>query len=206
MSSTLIRLGGMAAVGSGALLVAGELMYFVVGVGESIEGSAATLSSSSAIFQSALFLLAGVLLVGAVISLYSRHAASAGTPGLAGFLIAFVGTILVSGVFWDGVFVLPALAEDAPELFGSSLPALVNFGLTLSFALFSLGWLLFGLAMLRARAYPRPASAMLMLGAALAFVPLPFTYIPFGLAVAWLGLMSLSWQYAPIEEPTRTVL
>jgi hypothetical protein len=148
-----------------------------------------------------------VLLVGAVVSVYSRCAASVGHLGLAGFLIAFVGTVLVAGVFWDGVFVLPALAEDAPELLESGPPpALVNLGLNLSFALFSLGWLLLGLAMLRTRAYPRPASATLMLGAALAFVPLPFTYIPFGLAVAWMGLISLSWKDAPFEEPARTVL
>jgi uncharacterized protein (DUF2062 family) len=110
-------LGGVAAVGSGVLLVAGELMYFVVGLGESMEGSAATLSSPSSIFQSALFLL--------------------------------------------------------------------------------------GLAMLRTRAYPRPVAAMLMLGAIIAFIPMPFTFIPFGLTVAWMGLTSFSPKNAIIEEPAH---
>ncbi|CAN5452341.1 MAG: hypothetical protein ACR2N0_08265 [Rubrobacteraceae bacterium] len=201
--SKLVRLGGAAAMGSGVLLVAGELMYFVVGLGESMEGSAATLSSPSSIFQSALFLLAGVLLVGAVISVYSRHAASAGILGTAGFLMAFVGTILVAGTFWDGTFITPALAADAPELLEAAPPALVMLGFNLSFALFSVGWLLLGLAMLRTRAYPRPVAAMLMLGAILAFIPMPFTFIPFGLTVAWMSLTSLSPKNTPLEEPAH---
>lgn len=199
--SKLMRLGGMAAVGSGALLVAAELMYFVVGVGEAMEGSAATLSSPSSIFQSALFLLAGVLLVGAVISLYSRHAASTGSLGLAGFLTAFVGTILAAGAFWDGAFVTPAIASEAPELFEAGPPALVNIGFTLSFVLFSVGWLILGFAFLRTRALPRAVAALIMAGAVLTFVPVPFTYIPFGLAVAWTGLSLPSGKSVPAEEP-----
>lgn len=201
--SNLMRLGGIAAVGSGIFFVAGELMYFVVGVGEVMEGSAATLASPSSIFQSALFLLAGVLLVGAVISFYSRFAESAGILGMAGFLTAFAGTILTAGAFWDGTFITPALAADAPELLEAAPPAIVIIGMNLSFVLFSVGWLLLGLAMLRTRAYPRPAAALLMLGAILAFISMPFTYIPFGLTVAWMGLMSTSPKNAPLNDPAH---
>lgn len=204
-SSKLIGLGGIAAVGSGALLVAGELMYFVIGVGDAMEGSAEVLASTSSIFQGMLFLLGGVLLVGAVFSVYSRYAAYAGTLGLAGFLVAFVGTVLTAGMLWDGAFILPALAAEAPALIESSEPPslIAAVGFNLSPALFSAGWLLLGLAMFRTHSLPRTAAILLMLGAILSFIPMPFTYIPLGLAVAWVGLMSL--KDAPLDESARTV-
>ena len=77
------------------------------------------------------------------------------------------------------------------------------FGSNLSFGLFSLGWLLFGEAVRRTRTYPRGAAVLLMVGSVLAFFPFPFTAIPFGLAVAWMGLSLLSGRGTPAEQPAR---
>ena len=44
---------------------------------------------------------------------------------------------------------------------------------------------------------------LLMVGSVLAFFPFPFTAIPFGLAVAWIGLSLLSGRGTPAEQPAR---
>jgi hypothetical protein len=54
------------------------------------------------------------------------------------FLVAFVGTMLVAGAYWDTAFTVPVLAREVPELVEAGSPGLVMFGL------FSLGWLLLG--------------------------------------------------------------
>jgi hypothetical protein len=196
-SSDLVRWGGWAAVVAGALLVVGELMYLVTG----LEQSAAAYSSAPAFVQNVLFLMAGVLLVGGLISLYVGRLSS--TLGIVAFVVAFVGTVLVAGSLWDSAFTVTALAGTAPELYEAELPGLVLFGLVLSFVLFSLGWLLFGVAVLRSRTYSRGSAILLMAGAVLAFFPFPFTFIPFGLAVSWMGSSLLLGRTTVTERPTR---
>ena len=58
-----------------------------------------------------------------------------------------------------------------------------------SYALFALGWVLFGLASLRARVFPLIASIGVIVGGAAGFFALmaPFG-IPLGLAIAGLGV------------------
>lgn len=172
MSSKLIQLGGMAAVLSGALLIFSELLYLIVGLGQP---SAEAASSGPFVAQGLLFLSAGVLLLGGLIGLYPRHLEDVGTLGLAGFLIAFVGTALTTGALWDSAFVLPALAQEAPALVESEPLTLVFLGGIVSFGLLALGWLLFGVAILRSRVYPRTVAILLVVGAVLAFFPLPFS-------------------------------
>jgi len=196
-SSTIIRLGELAAVVAGVLLVIAELMYLIVG----FEGSAESFTNASGFIQNVLFLLGGVLLAGGLVSLYAGR--SGGALGSVAFLVAFVGTVLVAGVSWGTTFIVPALAREVPELVEAGPPGLVMFGEVLSFGLFSLGWLLFGVAVLRTRTYPRAAAVLLMVGSVLAFFPFPFTVIPFGLAVAWMGLSLLSERGVTAEQPAR---
>lgn len=93
----------------------------------------------------------------------------------------------------------------APELLEEEPRGLLNLGFTLSFGLVSLGWLLFGVASLRARVYPRSASILLIIGAALTFVPLPFTAIVFAVSVAWLGFVLLTGMSASSAAPPSRV-
>lgn len=93
----------------------------------------------------------------------------------------------------------------APELLEEEPGGLLNLGFTLSFGLVSLGWLLFGVASLRARVYPRSASILLIIGAALTFVPLPFTAIVFAVSVAWLGFVLLTGMSASSAAPPSRV-
>ncbi|MDP8972519.1 MAG: hypothetical protein M3N45_04930 [Actinomycetota bacterium] len=187
-SSNLIRLGGLAAVVSGVLFVIAELLYLVVGMSPPAED----LNSGTAVVQGVLFLLGGMLLVGGLIGLYINRKDELGILGAAGFIVAFAGSTFAIGAFSGGAFVVPALAELAPDLVEAGPPPLVMFADVTAFALLTLGWLLLGLAFLRSRVYPRWAAILLMVGAVIAFFPLPFSMVPFGAAVAWAGFSLLS--------------
>ena len=53
--------------------------------------------------------------------------------------------------------------------------------------------------MLRKGLYPRQASALLMIGAVLTWLPLPLSGVPFSVAVAWMGYALFSDKGAPSE-------
>jgi hypothetical protein len=63
----------------------------------------------------------------------------------------------------------------------------------------ALGWLLFGASTLRTGLYPRQASVLLMIGAALTWLPLPLSGVPFSAAVIWMGYALLSGKKASDE-------
>ena len=72
-----------------------------------------------------------------------------------------------------------------------------------SYSLYVLGWLLFGVATLRARLYPRVAAILLMVGALLILIPLPGTAVVFAVAMAWLGFTLFTGRGASAERPSR---
>ena len=112
---------------------------------------------------------------------------------------------------WEEVFVPPALAQSVqndpalvdPALLNAGPPGRLFFGFVLSYALFALGWVLFGVATLRARVYPRAAALVLIVGAVLAFFPLPFSTVVFAVAAAWMGFALLTGRGATAGQPQR---
>jgi Na+-driven multidrug efflux pump len=118
-----------------------------------------------------------------LVGLYARQSQAAGALGLVGFLVAFAGTVLVAGFVWASIFIAPAVATEAPEFLDAGPPP----GLFLALITCALGWLLFGIAALRARVYPRRATILLIVGAVIFVLPLPLTAIVLSVAVAWLG-------------------
>lgn len=95
------------------------------------------------------------------------------------------------GSDWSEVFVAPVLLEEAPTLLSEEGPVLIMVGFILNFAVYSLGWLLFGIATFRARVFPRAAAILLMVGVLLPLTGLPWIFIVWNSAVIWLGLSIL---------------
>jgi hypothetical protein len=183
--SNLIRWGGLAAIAAGVLLVIADLMGLTFNFSDPSEA----LPTGFYALQSVLTLLVSVLLLFALLGLYARQSAAAGVLGLVGFLVAFLGTALAVGANWSNAFFAPTVAIEAPVLFESGLTTTGRLGAAyiVSYSLYVLGWLLFGVATLRARLYPRIAAVLLMTGALLILIPLPGTAIVFAGAVTWLG-------------------
>lgn len=187
MMSITHRVGAVAAVLSGALLVVAELLYLVIGMGPL---AAEDFADPVAQLQVVLFLLALVVLAVAAAGL--RLPAFDRAEGLSAvaFSVALVGTVLMAGSMWMEVFLVPVIAADAPALLEAGEPPLLTAGFTISTAVFALGWVMVAGAALRTRAFPLPAAVLLAVGAVLFFVALPFTFAPFGVAIAWIGLRS----------------
>jgi len=196
--SNLIRLGGLAAVLAGTLLVLAELLYLVIGLAPP-SGPEYFMTVSYAL-QVGFFLLGGLLLLAGLVGLYTSQSEAVGVLGLVGFAVALLGTGMILGFFWDNAFATPALAQTAPDVLEVGAPTLVNLGVVLSFVLFALGWILFGVATLRAGVYPRAAAVVLAVGALLAAIPMPFSFILFAVAVAWLGIALLTGRNTLTDE------
>jgi len=115
--SGIVRWGGLAAVGAGALYVLAEFLdlynFTLAGGGERFSNVAATAPYA---VEALLFLLGDVLLLFGLFGLYVRQSETAGTLGLVGLLVALLGTALVAGFDWTGLFIAPVLADAAPEL------------------------------------------------------------------------------------------
>lgn len=195
-ASNLIRVGGLAAVLAGALLLITDLwsllLEVIVGGSENFSEFAVTTSWT---VLSTMTLLGGLLLLVALVGLYARQSKAAGTLGLVGFLAALVGTGLVVGMMWALAFVAPSAAIEAPAFLDAEETAgPLDTGFMLSGIAVAVGWALFGVATLRARVFPRRAAIVLIIGALLTVLPLPATTLVIDVAVAWLGLSLLSGQ------------
>ena len=197
-SEDLIRWSGLAAMVGGTLSIIGELLnIFTYASREPFSGIVTT---APYIVESLLFLLGAVLVLFALFGLYNRQSQAAGSLGVVGFLAPFLGTALWVAIHWAYTFIVPYLAGEAPEVVDAGF---VPFAFPLSALIFSLGWLLFGLAALRARVYPRVAAVLLMVGAILGFIPLPLGTVPLFVAVAWLGYTLFAGKDAPAGQPSR---
>ena len=124
-------------------------------------------------------------------SLYARRSEASGALGIIGFLVTLIGTGLLVGMIWANAFVAPTLAVEAPAVLDAEPAGALAFGLILSTTVFGLSWALFGVALLRARTYPRVATILLIIGALLVIMPLPATGFVIEVALIWLGVISL---------------
>ena len=194
-SSQLIRWSGLAAVAGGVSLGIAELValsFFGYDFRQ-------TVTTGTYAFYSLLIMISGVLLPLGLVGLYVRQSEAAGPLGLVGFVVAFIGTVLVAGFFWSSAFVAPILAVEAPQLLDvRSLP-----GFFRSFIVFGLGWLLFGVATLRAGIYPRAPAVLLIVGSVLIVIRLPLTSIVLDAAVAWMGYVLFTGRDIAAGRPRR---
>lgn len=180
----LLRASGLSGAVAGVLIAATEVVSLLVGR-QSVD--------LPSLVNEVVRLAAFILLLLALVGLYARQVDQAGTIGVAGFLLAFVGTTLLAGDVWFEAFVFPYLTEVAPDALSADPGGILLVGAFVSFLTFIFGWLLFGCATFRAAVFPRAASVLLIGGAIILFPsPLfPPKLVVFALAVGWMGL----WLY-----------
>jgi hypothetical protein len=187
-SSNLIRWSGLAAIVGGVLVVVSDALNAVLFPGE--QSSQVMLTSTWFIIQ-ILGLAALALITLGLVGMYTRQAQRAGALGLIAFVMTFCGMLMVFGLSWGEPFLGPLVAKAAPGLLNTEPSGVLAVGSILSIVLFALGWLLFGVASLRAGALPRGAAILLIVGALLFFVlsslDLPLWSVVLGAAVVWIG-------------------
>ena len=104
-------------------------------------------------------------------------------------MTAFLGTLMVAGDWWFEAFAIPRIATKAPEVLGLPPSGSVLAGAIATVGLYTVGWTLFSLAALRARAFLRAAALVLLVGGLAGPLALVTPYqIPLAIAIGWIGL------------------
>ena len=183
--SPLSRRAGVLSLTAAVLIVLSQVMR--LGVGRLLGPDWVTTPAYTLTYTLALLGMGALLL--ALTAIYTRESAALGRLGLIGYVIAFLGTLMVAGDWWFEAFVVPTIATEAPEVLGLPPSGSVLVGAIATVGLYSVGWTVFGLAALRARAFPLAAALLLLVGGLAGPLALSTPYqIPLAIAIGWIGL------------------
>ena len=146
-----------------------------------------------------------------LIAIYTRQFQVMGKFGLVAFLLAFFGTMMIFGHHWGSTFLTPGLAEETPvflDTITADTTTVLAAGVFLSIFLMAVGWLLFGLASLRAKILPAGSIWLVMIGALLILVldllQFDLDKIVFNLGLVWMGWWL--WSEKAAEQRVAPIL
>jgi hypothetical protein len=197
-TQTLFRWSAVAAVAAGVVDALYALLDYVLypnnqlfsqTTGPSLSQQATT---SVWLMDASMIWFAHLLLLFAIVGLYCRQASRARAFGFAAFLVAFIGAALEFGTLWSAFILNPPLAKAAPAFLDSTVtqfavfPGLVGF--VIPFVLLLVGWLLFVVASLRAKVFPRWALLLSVAGFPCFFLGIPvISDLLFGAGLVGMG-------------------
>lgn len=200
--SALARHAGPIALAGGAALALVDVARWVVQRPADFFGMMADPAFRVA---NGAYFVAFIGLAIALVALNERFAARYGRFGLVAFLAAFVGTMTQGGNMWFDGFAGPWIAEVAPQAIDAEKTITLVVGALAAYVLFALGWVMFGIALLRARIVPPVLAVGVIVAGALGFRSgLPPFGIPIGLAVAAVGAVLIR-SAAPVSARSEGV-
>jgi len=199
----LLRLGAVAAV-LGGCAIAG---YNVV---EYVFFSGAPMSSLANLPGWLAFQIVGLLgtlfVVLGLCGLYAAQAQHAGVLGLVGFTLALVGVLQYYGLTFMAAFLLPSVGRAAPMLLDGPDP-LLGAGLIGTVLISTLGWILFAVATLRTRVFPRWTGVLLLVAAIVPFVTMPVGIaLPVGPVALGIALIGMGYSMLTGRADPRLLL
>jgi hypothetical protein len=170
-SRTFYRLSGFALI----------IGFLPILIGQSLEIALPPSSEILKYYTDPLFMPSQVLFIVGVLlqilgfpGLYARQSERAGILGALGFTLSFVGmAVLEFASDVTNVAVFPGLVSTPQGLLAARVVSIPPV-LLLFFPLMLLGFLLFGIATLRAKTLPRGVGAMLLVGVLVTVVSIPF--------------------------------
>lgn len=154
-------------------MVAGPAAALALGsfVAATITTGDGELETSPLATASSALLLVALLGIGATAMAALARMREAGR-GIGGVAVAVLGTVLVAGGTWAALFVMPAIAAEAPEVLDGELAGIIV-GYIASYAVFTVGWVWTGAALVRAGLVPTWVGVLVAVGGVAAFVPSP---------------------------------
>ena len=144
-------------------------------------------------------------LVIAACAAYDRQAREAGIFGLVALCAAIIGTVNLGANMWFEGFAVPWLADVVPQVLTAEKTPFWQVGYYSSYLLFAIGWVLFGLASLRAGVFPRLISLAIVAGGIIGFLAAQPPYgVALGLALLSLGIWMVRTRSAAAapSQPT----
>jgi hypothetical protein len=162
----MLKLGGVAAMAAALVMIAGFLIHPA--------GEDATHGTDPHwIPAHALLWLAFTLALIGWTGLYIAHASKAGKLGVVSIVVIILGTSFASWIFSSDVTFVPVIAAESPLLFRKIFTGShIMLGIV-SVLTWVLGEVLFGLSVIRAKVFPRPAGILLVVGS----VTVPAAYL-----------------------------
>jgi hypothetical protein len=155
-----LRWCGMALMAAGVLMVIATLLHPSRETASTIVASEPRLVAAHVVYT-----MAWLLVLLGLPGLYAAQRGGMGRLGLVGFLTAFSGTYLIA-VTGNFGFLAPVLAKQSPavlDALSQSLPVVIINGLAA--ILFMVGYILFGIAMIRTATLPRWSGVLVAVGA-----------------------------------------
>src|SRR3954469_19620703 len=156
----LFRWCGIALIAAGVLMVVATLLH------PSRETAATIVAGEPRLVAAhVVYTVAWLLVLLGIPGLYAAQRGQMGRLGLAGFLTSFTGTYLIA-VTGNFGFFAPVLAKQSPAVLDSInqyLPVVIINGLAA--ILFMIGYVLFGIAMIRTATLPRWSGVLVAVGA-----------------------------------------
>ena len=141
----------------------------------------------------------------AAFAAYDKQAREAGMLGLVALCAAIVGTVNLGANMWFEGFAVPWLADVVPQVLTVEKTLFWQVGYYSSYLLFAIGWVLFGLASLRAGVFPRLISLAIVAGGIIGFLAAQPPYgVALGLALLSLGIWMVRTRSAAAapSQPT----
>jgi hypothetical protein len=174
-----------------ALITAGVLMVVATLLHPSRETATTIVASESQLVAAhVVYTVSWLLVLLGLPGLYAAHRWGMGRLGLIGFLTAFSGTYLLA-VTGNFGFLAPVLARQSPAVLESInryAPVVIINGLAA--ILFMIGYVLFGMAMIRTATLPRWAGVLVAVGA-------PAHLLGFGIAQL---VSTAAWPIAILDS------
>ena len=181
------RRTGLLSVVAAALIVLSQILR--LGIGFMLGSDSATTVAHTVTYSLALLGMFALIL--ALTAIYASESSALGRLGLIGYVTALLGTLLVAGDWWFEAFAVPVIAKESPAVLDLPPGGSILTGAIATLAVYTIGWLLFAIACFRIEAIPRPAAALLVVGALAGPLALSTPYqIPLALAIGWIGVAS----------------
>ena len=194
----LTRAAGISAAAAGLIFVGVQINHPHLDV--------SSIATTEMAVRSTAKLVMGALALAGITGMYLRQVREAGVLGLVGYLLLSAFYLVLMPVEFTAAYVLPALADTAPDYVSDVLAASTGGTTTgdigalqtvfvVSGVLYIAGGLVFGIALFRAGVLARWAAALLAVGtvATLALAVLPESFdrplaVPTGVALVGLGI------------------
>ena len=193
--ASLLRPLGLVA-GPAVVVAFGLFVVGIVTVGEdALDGTLLATASSAA-------MLVALVAIGAVALAALARLREAGRA-VSGSAVAVLGSVLVAGGSWAALFVISALAQEAPEALEADLVTTV-IGFIASYAVFAVGWAWTGIALLRAGLVPTWLGVATAVAGVIAFVPSPepFRVLFISVAASLLARRLATPAASPVRVPS----
>jgi hypothetical protein len=191
--SILSRLAGPFAVSAGVLIVGAQLVMLPFDAKDHVSTTTAPVFQ----FGGAAYFLGFVMLMLFLVANHDRLEERTGRLGVLATIAAVVGTMALGGDLWFETFAVPWLADEAPNAFDTDPTVVLGLGALTSYGLFAAGWVLYGVATLRAHA-PVAISVAIIISGALGYQALLSPWaVPLGLSVGALGVWLIRTKPAP---------